>query len=67
MICGLQLPFYEVLKAKFGDNSGHRRYNDMCHGFATSMGNFSDPLNFQRVEQTIDILGNFFARNLPNQ
>lgn len=60
------LPFYEVLKRKFGDNSGHRRYDDMCHGFATSMGNFSNPLVFQRVEQTIDILGNFFTRNLPN-
>jgi len=60
------LPFYEVLKSKFGDNSGHRRYDDMCHGFATSMGNFSDPLLWQRVEQTIDILGNFFVRNLPN-
>jgi len=39
----------------------------MCHGFATSMGNFSNPLLFQRVEQTIDILGNFFVRNLRNE
>jgi dienelactone hydrolase len=61
------LPFYEVLQQKFGDNCGHRRYNDMCHGFATSMGNFSNPLVWQRVEQTIDILGNFFVRNMPNQ
>jgi len=59
-------PFYEVIREKFGENSGHRRYNDMCHGFATSMGNFSNPLVFQRVEQTIDILGNFFQRNMPN-
>jgi dienelactone hydrolase len=58
-------PFYNVIRDKFGDNSGHRRYDDMCHGFSTSMGNFSNPLNFQRVEQTIDILGNFFQRNMP--
>jgi len=61
------VPFYDILREKFGENSGHIRYVDMCHGFATSMGNFSDPHNFQRVQQTIITLGQFFQRNLPNQ
>jgi len=57
------LPFYEVLKRNFGDNSGHRRFDDMYHGFVSSRGDFSDPLNMQRVEEVIDILGTFFNRN----
>jgi len=60
------LPFYEVLKSKFGDNCGHRRFDDMFHGFAGARGNFSNPLNVARVEQVIDILGNFFNNNLMN-
>jgi dienelactone hydrolase len=60
------LPFYEVLKQKFGNNTGHRRFDDMFHGFAGARGNFSNPLNVQRVEEVIEILGGFFSRNLRN-
>ncbi|CAL8122785.1 unnamed protein product [Orchesella dallaii] len=60
------LPFYEVLQQKFGDNCGHRRFDDMSHGFAGARGNFSNPLNVERVEEVIDILGVFFNRNLNN-
>jgi len=60
------IPFYEVLKEKFGNNTGHRRFNDMFHGFAGARGNFSNPLNRQRVDEVIDILGGFFGRNLRN-
>ncbi|ODM97711.1 putative AIM2 family protein C30D10.14 [Orchesella cincta] len=58
------LPFYEILKQNFGDNCGHRRFDDMAHGFAGARANFSDPLNVQRVEEVIGILGAFFNRNL---
>ncbi|CAL8135645.1 unnamed protein product [Orchesella dallaii] len=60
------LPFYEVLKTKFGDNCGHRRITDMVHGFAGAGGDFTDPLTVQRVEEVIDILGVFFNKNLNN-
>ncbi|CAL8122783.1 unnamed protein product [Orchesella dallaii] len=60
------IPFYEVLQQKFGDNCGHRRFDDMFHGFAGARGDFSNPLNVQRVEEVIDILGIFFNRNLNN-
>jgi len=60
------LPFYAVLQEKFGDNCGHRRFDDMFHGFAGARGNFSNPLNVQRVEEVIDTLGEFFSRNLNN-
>jgi len=57
------LRFYEVLIQNFGDNSGHTRFNDMLHGFVGAGGDFSDPLNRQRVDEVIDILGTFFTRN----
>jgi len=57
------LPFYEILQRKFGNNSGHRRFDDMFHGFAGARGNFSNPLNVKRVEEVISIMGNFFNRN----
>jgi len=59
-------PFYEVLQNKFGDNSGHRRFTDMMHGFAGARGNFSDPLIQTRVNEVITTLGAFFDRNLLN-
>jgi len=58
------LPFYMVLQQKFGNNCGHRRFDDMNHGFAGARGNFSDPLNVLRVGEVIDIIGNFFNKNL---
>jgi len=58
------LPFYEVLQSKFGNNSGHRRFDDMVHGFAGARGNFSDPLIQERVNEVITTLGEFFDRNL---
>ncbi|KAJ6638609.1 putative AIM2 family protein C30D10.14 [Pseudolycoriella hygida] len=60
------MPFYEVLQAKFGSNCGHRRFDDMIHGFAGARGNFSDPLVQQRVNEVISTLGAFFDRNLNN-
>jgi len=60
------LPFLEVLREKFGSNCGHRRFDDMFHGFAGARGNFSNPLNFERVNEVIYILGGFFHRNLQN-
>jgi len=58
------LPFYQVLRNNFGDNSGHRRFDDMFHGFAAARGNFSDPLNQMHVNEVIGTLGVFFERNL---
>lgn len=58
------MPFYAVLQTKFGDNCGHRRFDDMSHGFAGARGNFSDPLNRERVNEVIATLGAFFDRNL---
>jgi len=58
------LPFYQVIREHFGDNSGHRRFDDMIHGFAAARGNFSDPLNQAHVNEVIDTLGVFFERNL---
>jgi len=58
------LPFYQVLRQNFGDNSGHRRFDDMFHGFAAARGNFSDPLNQMHVNEVINIIGVFFERNL---
>ncbi|XP_037040525.1 uncharacterized protein LOC119077418 [Bradysia coprophila] len=60
------LPFYQVLRINFGDNSGHRRFNDMPHGFAGASGNFSNPINQMHVNEVIRTLGVFFARNLSN-
>lgn len=62
--CLLQLPFYEVLQTKFGDNSGHRRFDDVSHGFSGSRGNFSDTLIRERVNEVVTTLGSFFDRNL---
>jgi len=56
--------FYEVLKTNFGDNCGHRRFDDMHHGFCGNRGNFSDPVNRERVDEVITTLGAFFDRNL---
>jgi len=58
------LPFYQVLRNNFGDNSGHRRFDDMFHGFAAARGNFSDHLNQMHVNEVIRTLGAFFERNL---
>jgi len=58
------LPFYQVLQRKFKDNCGHRRFDDMFHGFAGARGNFSNPLNVERVEEVISTLGEFFDSNL---
>jgi len=58
------IPFYQVLRQNFGDNSGHRRFDDMFHGFAAARGNFSDPLNQMHVNEVINTLGVFFERNL---
>ncbi|XP_037047402.1 uncharacterized AIM2 family protein C30D10.14-like [Bradysia coprophila] len=58
------LPFYQVLRNNFGDNSGHRRFDDMFHGFASTRGNFSDPLNQMHVNEIIRTLGVFFERIL---
>jgi len=60
------LPFYVVLQRKFGTNCGHRRFDDMFHGFSGARGNFSNPLNRLRVDEVIQILGTFFDRNLVN-
>jgi len=56
--------FYEVLKTKFGDNTGHIRFEDVPHGFAGNRGNFSDPVVRERVDEVITTLGAFFDRNL---
>lgn len=61
-----QIPFYEQLQTKFGNNSGHRRFDDMTHGFAGARGNFSDPLIQERVNEVITTLGDFFDQNLNN-
>lgn len=53
-----------MLQQKFGDNCGHRRFDDMSHGFAGARGNFSDPLIQERVDEVISTLGAFFDRNL---
>lgn len=51
---------------KFGrSRTGHRRFDDMPHGFAGATANFSDPINVQRVEEVIDILGGYFDRMIP--
>ncbi|KAJ6637566.1 putative AIM2 family protein C30D10.14 [Pseudolycoriella hygida] len=56
--------FYQILQSKFGDNSGHRRFDDMSHGFTGARGNFSDPLIRERVDEVINKLGIFFDHNL---
>jgi len=56
--------FYQILQTKFGDNCGHRRFDDMVHGFAGARGNFSDPVIQERVEEVITTLAAFFDRNL---
>ncbi len=53
-----------MLQEKFGDNCGHRRFDDMMHGFAGARANFSDPVNRERVDEVIATLGAFFDRNL---
>jgi len=58
------LPFYQTLQINFGDNTGHRRFDDMFHGFAAARGNFSDPLNQMHVNEVINIMAVFFERNL---
>jgi len=58
------MPFYEVLKEKFGSNSGIKRFNDMPHGFSSATGNFSDPTNVKRVHEVINIVGTFFNQTL---
>jgi len=55
---------YEILYQKFGFNSGHRRFDDMTHGFSGAGGNFSDPLIQERVNEVITKLGTFFDQNL---
>jgi len=61
----LQLPFYEVLKSKFGENCGHKRFDDMAHGFAAGTADFNDPKTVEKVHEVISILGDFFNANLP--
>lgn len=53
-----------MLRNNFGDNVGHTRFEDMFHGFAAGLGNFSDPLNQMHVNEVISILGTFFERIL---
>lgn len=60
----MQTSFYGVLQSKFGDNCGHRRFDDMAHGFAGARGNYSDPIIRERVDEVITTLGVFFDRNL---
>jgi len=56
--------FYRVLQSKFGDNCGHRRFDDVTHGFTGGRSNYSDPLIRERVDEVIEKLGVFFDRNL---
>jgi len=58
------LPFYQVIRANFGDNSGHRRFDNMAHGFTSTIGNFNDPLNRSNVNEVINTFGQFFERIL---
>lgn len=58
------LPYYDILRQKFGNSSGHRRFDDMLHGFTSAGGNLSDPLTRMRFDEAIDILGTFFNRIL---
>lgn len=61
----LQLPFYETLKNKFGeDKCAHRRFDDRNHGFCGACGNFSDELNQQRVNEVIQLLSKFFLEHV---
>jgi len=60
------LPFYQVLRNNFGDNSGHRRFDDMHHGFSGARGNFSNPINVSHTNEVIRTLGAFFERNLSD-
>lgn len=53
-----------MLQTKFGNNTGHRRFDDMLHGFSGSRGNFSDPIIRERVNEVVTTLGEFFDRNL---
>ncbi|ODM97694.1 putative AIM2 family protein C30D10.14 [Orchesella cincta] len=49
------IPFYEILKSKFGDAVYHRRFSDMMHAFSGAGGDFSNPLIQQRVEEAVDL------------
>ncbi len=53
-----------MLQTKFGDNCGHRRFDDMNHGFTGARSNFSNSLVRKRVDEVIGKLGVFFDRNL---
>lgn len=55
-----------MLKQKFGENCGHRRFDNMIHGFAGARGNFSNPEVVNNVNEVITTLGAFFDRNLNN-
>ena len=55
------------MKAKFGNRCGHERLDDMTHGFTSGRGNYSDPANFKRVVDVINIFTNFFNDSFKQQ
>jgi len=59
------LPFYQVIRNNFGDYTGHLRF-DAPHGFASTIGNFNDPIIQNNVNEVITSLGVFFARILQH-
>lgn len=45
-----------MLKQKFGDNCGHRRFDDMVHGFSSAQANFSDPVIVGMLLKSLTLL-----------
>lgn len=60
-----QVPFYEKVKARFGeDGSGHHRFVDVPHGFCAARGNMEDELNRKRVDEALTLTHKFFSKQL---
>ncbi|CAG7731309.1 unnamed protein product [Allacma fusca] len=57
--------FYEILQKNLGaDKTAHHRFDDMHHGFCGARGDFTDLVNRQRVNEAINLMKDFFRKNV---
>ncbi|KAI7882031.1 alpha/beta-hydrolase [Lichtheimia hyalospora FSU 10163] len=57
--------YMDILSKKpFGDKCGHKRFDDMPHGFAGAGADFNNELNIKRVQEAIQLIVDFMKQVL---
>jgi len=58
-------PMYDILKKKLGDDkTGHRRFDDMFHGFAAARGDWKEELQRKRADEAIQLVCDFMKKHV---